>query len=81
MLLVIQILVRAIDLVRGTAAQAALTLTVLLTLAACGQKGVLYLPTEPAAAQRATLPETLGPRQPAKAEAPAPGASSPSSTK
>lgn len=28
-------------------------------LAACGQSGALYLPTEPAAAQRATLPQTL----------------------
>ena len=25
----------------------------------CGQKGPLYLPTEPAAAQRATLPEII----------------------
>jgi predicted small lipoprotein YifL len=30
-------------------------------LAACGQQGALYLPTEPAAAQRATLPESLRP--------------------
>ncbi|MEY4265844.1 MAG: Prokaryotic lipoprotein-attachment site, partial [Pseudomonadota bacterium] len=28
-------------------------------LAGCGQSGALYLPTEPAAAQRATLPQTL----------------------
>lgn len=28
----------------------------------CGQKGALYLPTEPAAADRATLPETLSTR-------------------
>ncbi|MEO6623676.1 MAG: lipoprotein [Burkholderiaceae bacterium] len=28
-------------------------------LAGCGQKGPLVLPTEPAAAQRATLPQTL----------------------
>ncbi|MGE0330490.1 MAG: hypothetical protein AB7P37_07330 [Ramlibacter sp.] len=27
----------------------------------CGQKGALYLPTGPAAANRATLPETLRP--------------------
>ena len=29
------------------------------TLGGCGQSGSLYLPTEPAAAQRATLPQTL----------------------
>ncbi|NMM77355.1 hypothetical protein B2J86_14705 [Acidovorax sp. SRB_14] len=30
-------------------------------LGACGQRGPLFLPTEPAASQRATLPETLKP--------------------
>ena len=30
-------------------------------LSACGQKGDLYLPTEPEAAQRATLPRTILP--------------------
>jgi len=30
-------------------------------LAACGQKGALYLPTDPAAVQRATLPQLLTP--------------------
>ncbi len=30
-------------------------------LAACGQRGPLYLPTDPAAAQRATLPQLLTP--------------------
>jgi hypothetical protein len=30
-------------------------------LAACGQKGALYLPTDPAASQRATLPQLLTP--------------------
>lgn len=30
-------------------------------LAACGQRGALYLPTDPAAAQRATLPQLLTP--------------------
>lgn len=33
----------------------------LALLAACGQRGPLYLPTDPAAAQRATLPETVLP--------------------
>jgi predicted small lipoprotein YifL len=32
---------------------------VVVGLGACGQQGPLYLPTEPAAANRATLPETL----------------------
>lgn len=31
-------------------------------LAACGQKGDLYLPTDPSGANRATLPQTLDPR-------------------
>ena len=39
----------------------ALALAMALTpvLTACGQTGTLYLPTEPAAAQRATLPQSL----------------------
>jgi predicted small lipoprotein YifL len=41
------------------------------SLAACGQQGPLYLPTEPAATRRATLPETLRPFKAAKASAPA----------
>lgn len=32
-------------------------------LAACGQKGPLYLPAGPAAEGRATLPETLRPNR------------------
>jgi predicted small lipoprotein YifL len=48
-------------------------------LCACGQKGDLYLPTEPAAANRATLTDTLqpwaGPAAPA-ASAPVPASSS-----
>ncbi|WPB57574.1 hypothetical protein [Xylophilus sp. GOD-11R] len=50
MLKVPQILVRAITLVGGTA-----------LLVACGQKGVLFLPTETASRQRAPLVETLKP--------------------
>jgi len=50
MLKVPQILVRAITLVGGAA-----------VLAACGQKGVLFMPTEVAARQRATLPQALRP--------------------
>ncbi|MFV0601713.1 MAG: LPS translocon maturation chaperone LptM [Brachymonas sp.] len=41
---------------------AALALAVLLS--ACGQKGDLYLPTEPEAAHRAPLPRTLLPAHP-----------------
>ncbi|MHA7599474.1 LPS translocon maturation chaperone LptM [Alicycliphilus sp. T452] len=53
-----QILVRTIALALSAAALG------------CGQRGPLYLPTEPAAAQRATLPETLNPAAP-RATAPA----------
>jgi predicted small lipoprotein YifL len=59
MLLFRQILVRAIIL--GISA---------VSLSACGQRGALYLPTEPAAAKRATLPETLSPFGPAKSPQP-----------
>lgn len=45
-----QILVRTIALAASAAA-----------LAACGQRGPLYLPTTPAASERATLPQTLKP--------------------
>ena len=45
-----QILVRCIALAVCTAA-----------LSACGQRGDLYLPTEPAAQDRATLPDTVLP--------------------
>jgi len=44
----------------------------LAALAACGQSGALYLPTEPAAAQRATLPQTLIPKAARPASSPAP---------
>lgn len=49
-------------------------------LAGCGQRGPLYLPKDPAATQRATLPDLMTPRVPgtsSDAVAPAPtGASS-----
>jgi len=41
-----------------------------VSLTACGQQGALYLPTEPAAAKRATLPETLLPFGPVNATQP-----------
>lgn len=68
-----QILVRALTLM-GLAAIAA-SLTPLLS--GCGQPGALYLPTEPAAARRATLPETLipGSRRDSAATSPAAPAS------
>ncbi|MBS0494695.1 MAG: lipoprotein [Proteobacteria bacterium] len=57
--------------------------TIALALSAvalgCGQRGPLYLPTEPAAAQRATLPETLNPAAP-RAPAPTTPSTAPSST-
>ncbi|MBX9834160.1 MAG: lipoprotein [Burkholderiaceae bacterium] len=48
-------------------------------LAGCGQRGPLFLPTEPAATQRATLPQTLTPGSSSSAAeaAPAPAASAP----
>ncbi|MGJ7529403.1 LPS translocon maturation chaperone LptM [Variovorax sp. GB1P17] len=52
------------------------------SLAACGQKGALYQPNDPAAAQRATLPQLLVPggllsSTPSSTEAaPAPAAAS-----
>jgi predicted small lipoprotein YifL len=42
---------------------------VVATLAACGQKGPLFLPTGEAAAARATLPQTFMPAPPASAPA------------
>ena len=50
-----------------------------LILGACGQQGALYLPTDRAAAGRATLPETLLPsaaHKSSNAKPPAPAASS-----
>ncbi|RZL63193.1 MAG: hypothetical protein EOP81_13620 [Variovorax sp.] len=41
-------------------------------LAGCGQRGPLYLPTDPAAANRATLPQVLTPRRSTTADAAAP---------
>lgn len=55
-----QILVRSIALAACAAS--------LALLAGCGQKGPLFLPTDPAARDRATLPESLGiSRKPAPA--------------
>ena len=53
----------------------ALALALATLVAACGQKGPLYLPDTPAAAQRATLPQTVFGGS-GKA-APAPSASAP----
>ncbi|WP_298925482.1 lipoprotein [uncultured Ramlibacter sp.] len=54
----------------------ALGAALLAALSACGQKGPLFLPTAPAAADRATLTETVRPG----ATAPASPASAPSTT-
>ena len=71
MLRIRQILVRVVILAAGA-----------VVLAACGQKGALFIPTEPAAAHRATLVQSLRPKfaTPASAAAssPRPAASSPS---
>ncbi|MDE1553899.1 lipoprotein [Comamonas aquatica] len=56
-----QILVRCIALAVCTAA-----------LAACGQRGPLYLPTDPAAQGRASLPDTVLPNTPAPGTTPPP---------
>ncbi|PTT18144.1 hypothetical protein DBR12_16690 [Acidovorax sp. HMWF029] len=62
-----QILVRTLVLAASAAA-----------LLGCGQRGPLYLPTGPAAGQRATLPETLTPSSgSATVPAPAGAASTP----
>ena len=37
-------------------------------LAGCGQRGPLFLPTDPAAANRATLPQILLPTMPRRQE-------------
>jgi predicted small lipoprotein YifL len=65
-----RILVRAIS----HAAPAVIGAAVLLGLSACGQPGPLYLPTEPAAANRATLPQSMWPIMPEKSKPAAPSA-------
>ncbi|MFZ9296939.1 MAG: LPS translocon maturation chaperone LptM [Hylemonella sp.] len=50
----------------------------LLGLPGCGQTGPLYLPSEPEAAQRATLPEILTPGLPAPRPQPVSPTASPS---
>ncbi|HWI84585.1 LPS translocon maturation chaperone LptM [Ramlibacter sp.] len=62
-------------LVSAPARRLVLAAAVVGPLAACGQKGPLFLPTDPVAAQRATLPQTLRPAAPASA--PATGTASP----
>ncbi|TAL70241.1 MAG: hypothetical protein EPN79_06105 [Burkholderiaceae bacterium] len=69
----------------AAAGRVALAASALLALSACGQKGPLYLPTEPASAQRATLLQTLRPGRsleptPGTSTMPAPAASSPRNT-
>lgn len=80
MLRIRQILLRSISLAAFTGSLGAVG-----ALGGCGQTGPLYLPTEPAAAHRATLPQILlpGPRgteAPASSTSPATPASSPSSS-
>ena len=65
------------------APRALLALGAATLLAACGQKGPLFLPTDAAAAGRATLPEsvteTLSPAPSGSALVPTPAASAPPS--
>ena len=63
-----QILVRTLALAASAAA-----------LAGCGQRGPLYLPSGPAASQRATLPQTLTPSTGSEniRDTPAPAAAAP----
>jgi len=74
----LRILVRALVL-------AALAVIGVALLGGCGQPGILYLPTEPAAANRATLPQSLIPDiqadPPATTQAPSPAAPAPDSNK
>lgn len=58
-------------LVSAASRRRVLAAAVVLAATGCGQKGPLYLPTEPAAAARATLPETLGPAAAARPASPA----------
>lgn len=48
-------------------------------LVACGQRGALYLPTDPAATQRATLPQLIGVSDGLAAPKPAATSSAPAS--
>ena len=70
MLRITQIVCRTIVLAGGAA-----------LLVACGQRGPLYLPDDAAAANRATLPQTLDPRgdtpQPVMQAPATPGAQKP----
>lgn len=51
-----------------------------VSLAGCGQQGPLYLPTEAAAAKRATLPETLWRSGSVDTTSPAPAAPAPANS-
>ena len=60
------------------AARALAATAALAAVVGCGQRGPLYLPTEPAAANRATLPQILNPAGTSTAPTPpAPSASQP----
>jgi len=65
MLNVRQILVSAVPVLSGL-------VFLCVGLTGCGQRGPLYLPKEPAAANRATLPQVLTPEFPGSGAAVAP---------
>jgi predicted small lipoprotein YifL len=64
-------------LVSGPLRRLALGASVVAMLAGCGQKGPLFIPTDPAAQSRASLTETI---RPAAATPPASPASAPPAT-
>lgn len=76
MLNVRQILVSA----HGRAAFRVCLLITAVALVGCGQSGALYLPKDPAAANRATLPDLLTPRMPRSADPAAPAPTNPATT-
>jgi predicted small lipoprotein YifL len=63
--------------VSGPLRRLALGASVVAMLAGCGQKGPLFIPTDPAAQSRASLTETI---RPAAATPPASPASAPPAT-
>ena len=52
--------------------RAALAMGVVTVLGACGQKGPLYLPTDPESRDRASLPQVLLPSLPSSSSTPPP---------
>jgi len=62
------------------AAFAVIAASAVLGMTGCGQTGSLYLPTEPAAAHRATLPQSMWPAMPDKKKSDTPASPAPNAT-